>query len=48
MSLEWYEWECPYCRRIGEFVCSECRETFGDVRDQRPNYCPGCGRRVVE
>lgn len=34
--------------RIGEFVCSECGETFGDVRDQRPNYCPGCGRRVVE
>ena len=34
--------------RIGEFVCSECGETFGDVRDQRPNYCPACGRKVVE
>lgn len=18
MSLEWYEWECPWCRRIGQ------------------------------
>lgn len=33
--------------RIGEFVCSECGETFGDGRDQRPNYCPNCGRRCV-
>lgn len=33
--------------RIGEFVCSKCGRTFGDGRDQRPNYCPGCGRRVV-
>lgn len=34
--------------RIGEYVCSECGETFGDGRDQRPNYCPNCGRKVVE
>ena len=34
--------------RVGEFVCSECGETFGDGRDQRPNYCPACGRKVVE
>ena len=34
--------------RIGEFVCSECWETFGDVRDQLPHYCPNCGRKVVE
>ena len=34
--------------RIGEFVCSECGETFGDGRDQRPNYCPACGRKVVK
>lgn len=34
--------------RVGEFVCSECGETFGDGRDQRPNYCPNCGRAVVE
>lgn len=34
--------------RIGEFVCSECGETFGDVRDQLPHYCPACGKRVVE
>lgn len=33
--------------RVGEFVCSECGETFGDVRDQQPNYCPNCGRRCV-
>ena len=33
--------------RIGEYVCSECGETFGDVRDQQPNYCPNCGRRCV-
>lgn len=34
--------------RIGEFVCSECGETFGDGRYQRPRYCPNCGRKVVE
>lgn len=34
--------------RVGEYVCSECGETFGDVRDQPPNYCPNCGARVVE
>ena len=34
--------------RIGEFVCSECGETFGDGRDQLPHYCPNCGRKVVE
>lgn len=34
--------------RIGEYVCSECGETFGDGRDQRPRYCPNCGRKVVE
>lgn len=33
--------------RIGEFVCSECGETFGDGRDQLPHYCPNCGRRCV-
>ena len=34
--------------RVGEFVCSECGETFGDGRDQVPRYCPNCGARVVE
>ena len=34
--------------RIGEFVCSECGETFGGGRDQLPHYCPACGKRVVE
>ena len=34
--------------RIGEFVCSECGETFGDGRDRVPRYCPNCGRKVVE
>lgn len=33
--------------RIGEFVCSECGETFGDGRDQVPRYCPSCGAKVV-
>ena len=33
--------------RIGEFVCSECGETLGDGRYQRPRYCPNCGRAVV-
>ena len=33
--------------RVGEFVCSECGETFGDGRDQLPHYCPNCGRRCV-
>lgn len=32
--------------RIGEFVCSECGETFGDGRDQVPRYCPSCGKKV--
>ena len=34
--------------RIGEFVCSECGETFGDGRYQRPRYCPNCGKKVVD
>lgn len=34
--------------RIGEYVCSECGETFGDGRDQLPRYCPNCGKQVVE
>lgn len=34
--------------RVGEFVCSECGETFGDGRDQLPHYCPACGKQVVE
>lgn len=34
--------------RVGEYVCSECGETFGDGRDQLPRYCANCGRKVVE
>ena len=34
--------------RVGEFVCSECGETFGVGRDQLPHYCPACGKKVVE
>ena len=34
--------------RVGEYVCSECGETFGDGRDQLPHYCPACGKQVVE
>lgn len=33
--------------RIGEFVCSECGETFNDGHGEFPHYCPGCGRKVV-
>ena len=33
--------------RIGEFVCSECGETFGDGHGEFPRYCPNCGRKVV-
>ena len=32
--------------RVGEYVCSECGETFGDGHGEFPRYCPNCGRRV--
>ena len=40
------------CRNVGHehgyrrfFVCSECEWKHGDGT---PNYCPGCGAKVVE
>lgn len=33
--------------RVGEYVCSECGETFNDGHGEFPRYCPGCGRRCV-
>ena len=32
--------------RVGEYVCSECGETFNDGRGEFPRYCPNCGRKV--
>lgn len=34
--------------RAGEYVCSECGETFNDGHGEFPHYCPGCGRKVIE
>ncbi len=42
MMLEWYEWECPYCRRIcevdpvkdyenGEVLHKSCPHCYGEV-----------------
>ena len=28
-----------------EFRCKECKTAFG-LWDERPNYCPNCGRQV--
>lgn len=32
--------------RVGEYVCSECGETFNDGHGEFPHYCPNCGRMV--
>ena len=32
--------------RVGEFVCSECGETFNDGHGEFPRYCPNCGKKV--
>ena len=32
--------------RVGEYVCSECGETFNDGHGKFPRYCPNCGRKV--
>ncbi|MBO7674715.1 MAG: hypothetical protein J6S63_06860 [Atopobiaceae bacterium] len=34
--------------RIGEYVCSECGETFNDGHGESPHYCPNCGRRIEQ
>lgn len=33
--------------RVGEYVCSECGETFNDGHGEFPRYCPNCGKAVV-
>lgn len=43
MSLEWYEWECPYCRRIGEVNPAKDYENGAVLRMK----CPTCDREVV-
>lgn len=41
--LEWYEWECPYCRRIGQVNPAK------DYEDGETMHmtCPACGSEVV-
>ena len=43
MILEWYEWECPYCRRIGEVNPTEDYEN-GQIMHMN---CPNCNGEVV-
>ena len=43
MALEWYEWECPYCRRIGQVNPAKDYEDGETMRMK----CPCCGTDVV-
>lgn len=43
MALEWYEWECPYCRRIAQVNPAKEYED-GETVD---TLCPNCGSKVV-
>lgn len=43
MALEWYEWECPYCRRIGEVNPTRDYENGKTMLMK----CPHCGGEVV-
>lgn len=43
MVYEWYEWDCPYCRRIGEVNPENYYEDGETMRTK----CPNCGREVV-
>lgn len=43
MALEWYEWECPYCRRIGQVNPANY---YGNGDTMRMK-CPCCGKEVV-
>lgn len=40
MTLEWYEWECPYCRRICE-VDPVKDYANGEVLHMNCPYCNG-------
>ena len=43
MALEWYEWECPYCRRTGEVNPTKDYENGETMRTN----CPYCNGEVV-
>lgn len=43
MALEWYEWECPHCRRIGQVNPARDYED-GETID---TTCPICGGEIV-
>ena len=43
MALEWYEWECPHCHRIGQ-VDPEMRYEDGETMDMN---CPCCNGEVA-
>ena len=43
MALEWYEWECPYCRRIGQVNPAK---DYDDGETMRME-CPCCRKEVV-
>lgn len=43
MMLEWYEWECPHCRRIGQVNPARDYKNSETMRMS----CPHCGREVV-
>ena len=43
MTLEWYEWECPYCRRVGEVDPTNDYENGETMRTR----CPHCNGEVV-
>ena len=43
MALEWYEWECPACKRIGQ-VNPACVYRSGDSLAM---CCPHCKSEVM-
>jgi hypothetical protein len=43
MALEWNEWECPHCRRIGHVDNKGDYENGETMRME----CPNCHREVV-
>lgn len=43
MALEWHEWECPYCRRIGQVNPAKDYEDGETMHTE----CPCCGKEVV-
>ena len=43
MALEWYEWECPWCRRIGQVNPAK---NYKNGETMRMN-CPVCGHEVI-